>query len=260
MNMLKLKEIPAVNHLYTQFKDSTLPTQERFHHAKELLEQCVSYVLIYPESKLNASIQLSTIAHSDRYKQYIHGMYDHFDFDAIKLLQSRLNIKNIDIDDIQLLRRLASVFYMFLNDELSIMKGNIDRGLENQLKAEYDAINKQTVVNVKDVPVSMDEVSTENELLNKPIEDQVKTLELEIQTMLSNWETYTDNEDEITSKEYELSELESIYEFSLDSSVKEQIDSVKSECDALKSIDLNTNQVKLDNLCLRLKLLLDEVK
>lgn len=258
--MLKLKEIPAVNHLYTQFKDSTLPTQERFHHAKELLEQCVSYVLIYPESKLNASIQLSTIAHSDRYKQYIHGMYDHFDFDAIKLLQSRLNIKNIDIDDIQLLRRLASVFYMFLNDELSIMKGNIDRGLENQLKAEYDAINKQTVVNVKDVPVSMDEVSTENELLNKPIEDQVKTLELEIQTMLSNWETYTDNEDEITSKEYELSELESIYEFSLDSSVKEQIDSVKSECDALKSIDLNTNQVKLDNLCLRLKLLLDEVK
>lgn len=260
MNMLKLKEIPAISHLYTQFKDSTLPTQERFHHAKELLEQCVSYALIYPESTLNASIQLSTIAHSDRYKQYIHGIYDHFNFDAIMLLHSRLNINNIDIDDTQLLRRLASIFYMFLNDELSFMKRNIDRGLENQLKAEYDAINKQSDVHVRDVSISMDDVSTENKLLHKPLDDQVKALELEIQTLLSKWETYIDNEDEITSKEYELSELESIYEFGLDTSVKDKIDSTKSECDALKSIDLNTNQIRLDDLYLRLKLLLDEVK
>lgn len=260
MNMLKLKEIPAINHLYTQFKNSTLPSQERFHHAKELLEQCVSYALIYPESTLKTSIQLSTIAHSDRCKQYIHGMYDHFDFDAIKLLHSRLNINNIDIDDIQLLRRLASIFYMFLNDELSFMKRNIDRGLETQLRAESDAINQQSDVHVRDVPKSMDDVSTENELLNNPLDVQIKTLELEIQALLSKWETYIDNEDEITDKEYELSELESIYEFSLDSSVKEKIDSVKSECNALKSIDLNTNQIRLDDLYLRLKLLLDEVK
>ena len=258
--MLKLKDITAIDHLYTKFKDSALPTLERFHNAKELLEQCVSYILIYPESTLNTSIQLSTIAHSDRYKQYIHSLYDHFDFDCIKLLHSRLNINNIDIDDIQLLRRLASVFYMFLNDELSFMKRNIIRGLENQLKAEYEATNNQIDVNIKDVPISMDDVSVETELLNKPIEERAKALELEIMTLLSKWETYTDNEDQIANKEYELSELESIYEFSIDSSVKEKIESLKFECDALKSIDLTTNQIKLDNLGLRLKLLLDEEK
>lgn len=257
MSKVRLKEDPAINLLYTQFKNLSLPNLERFHYAKLLIEQCFSYTILYPETIPYGYLGLNAIANSDRHIQYIFGMYDHFDFDAIKLLDKKTRFKNDEIDENQLLRRLASIFYMFINEELPSIKKHIDVKLERQLKAEIESIAEHldsfldnSEPNVKRFPHKSEKIS--ESIHDNQTETRVDSLKLQIQALLSKWDTFEDNEDEIQNLEREIEEFEAIFDFSREVSLRNKIDNLKSELDELLIADKFINQKKLDELELQL--------
>lgn len=263
MSKTRLKNEPIINLLYTQFKNTSIPNQERFQYAKLLMEKCFSSIPFYPESIANIYLGLSTITKNDRYKQYILGLFDHFDFDALILLETRIDLNEEGKEDNQLLRRLASIFYLFMNEELQSTKNLIDINLEKQLKTEINTISEsfESLINVHEPKIYIEPSKPITSLENNSRlvqNDQIDRLKFEINSLLNAWDTFTDNEDKITSMELELSELESIYEFNLNPTIKSKMDVVSSKCDELRSLDFQTNQIKLDNLQLQLKLILEE--
>ena len=257
MSNIRLKEDPVIKLLYTQFKSLSLSNLERFHYAKLLIEQCFSYIILYPETIPNGYLGLNAIAKSDRYKQYIYGMYDHFDFDAIKLLDKKIYSENDELDENQLLRRLASIFYMFINEELPSIKKNVDVKLERQLRVEIESITEHldnfldsSESSIKNTPHEPDKIV--ESIHKNQTEARIESLKLQIQALLSKWDTLEDNEDKILKLEHEIEESEAIFDFSREASLKKQIDNLKSELEKLLITDKFINQKKLDELELQL--------
>lgn len=182
MSNLKLKDNYQINLLYQQFKNQNLPNQERFYYAKLLIEQCISKIIAYPEQESKLCFDLTVINTNDNLLNYLNDIIYKFDIETIELLVQKIRLSKFNqTDDNQLFRRLAMLLFNIINNEISLLKKNINTSIELEIQKEIDSL-----------------ISKMDSFIN--YEDQIEKLEYELDDLKS---VYSFNNDEKTKYEIE---------------------------------------------------------
>lgn len=182
MSNLKLKDNYQINLLYQQFKNQNLPNQERFYYAKLLIEQCISKIIAYPEKESKLCFDLTVINTNDNLLNYLNDIIYKFDIETIELLVQKIRLSKFNqTDDNQLFRRLAMLLFNIINNEISLLKKNINTSIELEIQKEIDSL-----------------ISKMDSFIN--YEDQIEKLEYELDDLKS---VYSFNNDEKTKYKIE---------------------------------------------------------
>lgn len=193
MSTLKLKDNYQINLLYQQFKNQSLPNQDRFYYAKLLIEQCISMIIAYPDKETKHYFDLNVINSNDNILNYLKDIIYRFDIETIELLDQKIRLSKFNqTDDNQLFRRLAMLLFNIINNEISFLKKNIKTSLESEIQKEIDLL-----------------VSKMDTFIN--YENQIEKLEYELDDLKS---VYSFSNDERTKNEIDkincqISELKS---------------------------------------------------
>ena len=159
-----------------------MPNQERFYYAKLLIEQCISKIIAYPEKESKLCFDLTVINTNDNLLNYLNDIIYKFDIETIELLVQKIRLSKFNqTDDNQLFRRLAMLLFNIINNEISLLKKNINTSIELEIQKEIDSL-----------------ISKMDSFIN--YEDQIEKLEYELDDLKS---VYSFNNDEKTKYKIE---------------------------------------------------------